>query len=190
MRHVVIAIVVLVTAGCSESAAPRDPLSVEPSSLELFVGDTTRLHANGSAQPEYRSAAPNTATISSRGLVTGVSAGSTTVWAIRGRDSVSAAVAVRARACIAMVIVSPANATLGVGERVDVEARTTTCGTSNDFVWTSANSSIASVALRTNEPKRSMATVTGVGEGAVIVRGSLVSDPSVTVSMAVVVRKP
>ena len=184
---VTIAIVAL--AACSESSAPRKPLVVEPASLQLRVGATGALHVTAPTPPAWRSSAPLVASVSSARVVTGVARGEARVWAIIGSDSASASVSVNEAICAGAPTVAPANATVVVGDTVHVEA-SAGCGPSNAFSWASTDETVAAVMLRSNEPPRSIATITAKREGQVVIRASLDDDPTVSASFALVVRKP
>jgi uncharacterized protein YjdB len=188
MRLPFVSVAFALTA-CSESSAPHKPFVVEPTSLELRVGAVGALHTSAPTPPVWRSSTPLVASVSSVGLVTGVSRGEARVWAIIGADSASALVSVSDAICAVAPSVAPNNATIVVGDTAHVEARAG-CGTSNAFTWRSADETIAGVVLRSNEPARSIATITARREGQVVIEASLADDPTVSVSFALVVRKP
>lgn len=113
----------LAAAGCAESSPTLDSLSVTPSSVTLSAGKTEPLTATArysdgtestAADAEWKSSAPAVATVSDRGVVTAVAAGTARVTATKDGKSGTCTVTVSPPA-LTGISASPASLTLSVG---------------------------------------------------------------------------
>ncbi len=72
----------LAVGGCDRTGAPEPPLTVLPSLVELFPGEPAHLTASDTESSViWMSEAPDVATVTTDGTVTGSSSGSTKIWA-------------------------------------------------------------------------------------------------------------
>jgi len=151
-----------------------EDLNAVPSSISLFEGESKQITAiatmsDGSTvdvtdKATYVSANPNIATVSSNGLVTGVSEGSTTVTFFYEGKTVSVPVTVSAG--VQSITVSPASFTKFVGDTVQLTVIATfpdgsTVDVTNSASYESSNNNIASVS--------NTGLVTGVNAGTVTI---------------------
>ena len=154
--------------------APVAAVAVSLAQSSISVGQTTQATATLydsrnrvlNRSVTWSSSDPAVATVSASGLVTGLKAGTTSIIASRGTKSGSAALTVTdisstGIASVASVTISPATATITVGQ---TQALTTTLRDSSGNVltgrtvaWTSSNSSVETVT--------GSGTVTGVAQG-------------------------
>jgi uncharacterized protein YjdB len=177
------------------AAVPVATVTVTPAAPNVTVGQTVQLTAtpfSATGQPltgrttTWSSSASAIATVSSSGLVTGVSAGSAVITATIEGKTATATVTVSAGQ-IATVTVAPLSATVNVAWTTNLTA---TARNSNGtvisgvtFTWSSSNASIATVS--------STGVVTGVAPGnATIsaVAGGKTGSSSITVQLAPVDR--
>ena len=117
------------TAVVTVAVVPVASVTVSPATASLTVGQTVQLaatprDANGSALAgrvvTWATSAPGVASVSGSGLVTGSGAGAATITATSEGQSGSAAVTVTVAVVpVASVTVSPATASLTVGQTVD-----------------------------------------------------------------------
>lgn len=187
-------------AGASIVTVAPDPVAavaVTPQQSDLSVGQTVQLSAtalDGGGLPlaghvaSWATSSASVATVSSSGVVTGVSPGSATITATIDGQAGAATVNVNvAQGQVAAVIVSPSQAT------VNVAWSTTLSATARDgsgkpmpgaqIVWTSSDPAIATVS--------SNGVVTGVAPGSVDIiatSGSASGTASITVQLAPVDR--
>ncbi|HYT72635.1 MAG TPA: Ig-like domain-containing protein, partial [Gemmatimonadales bacterium] len=181
---------------------PVGSVTVTPPSPTIPQGQTVQLGATVmdtsgnplSSQVTWASGNSAVATVSSSGLVTGVTAGSATITATSGGQTGSATVTVTP-VSVASVAVSPATASVPVGQTVPLTAApkdangTTLSGRA--VSWTSSNTSVATVdasGLVTGVAVGS-ATITATSEGqsgsaAVTVAAAPVPVASVAVTPA------
>jgi len=176
-------------AACSDTAAPKRPLVVVPEDFRLEAGDTARIIAqNARAGVTWRSGAPAIATVNASGLVTGVSTGVALIWAHSGRDSAAASVSVIRRfACLTSTI-SPATVTLAVGDTARAQASARCPSVSAATNWTSSDTTIATVVSRGAVDVYGVALITARNVGDAVVTAWSSDDPTIRVSMAVMVR--
>jgi len=172
---------------CRDGSAPRAPLSVTPSELRLMVGDTSRLAASDVRAIIWRSAAPTIATVDRSGLVTAITPGAASIWAIRGNDSASAAVSVQAIKCAGAPQVSPATATLAIGDTVRAYAMPG-CVPVSEPIWESSNPEVATVAARGLDGLTGIAVISARRAGSAVITARSRIGPTESASMAVLVR--
>lgn len=159
------------------SAAPSDTvvasITLTPASVSLPIGASTTLGASalnaaGQVIPgksfTWSSSATSVATVSASGLVTAVSAGSTTITAATSGKSAGAIVTVTAGGLdtvVANIALLPASTTVVVGATISLGAVATNAAgqqlAGKTFTWTSATPGVASV--------NSSGAVTGVAVG-------------------------
>ncbi len=169
---------------------PVASITISPPSITVAVGQTSQLTAvlkdskgNVLTGREVRWSSNRTAdaTVSSSGMVRGVSVGSATITATSEGESGTAAVTVEA-APVSTVIVSPANALLYVGQTRQLSVQVTdangapvsTAGTT----WQSSNAGVATVSAS--------GVVTAVGPGTADItatNGGLSGKTTVTVQL-------
>ena len=166
--------------GSPGNSRKGSPASVEvtPDAFTVAIGQQTQVSAvvrNRQGAPldhpvAWTSSDPAVATVNSRGFVIGVKSGSVLMIATQGEFSDTATAQVNAViARVDSVVVSPASASLIVGERLSLVARPVdTAGTAiggRSVTWTSASPAIATVS--------SGGLVTGVAVGSTTLRASL-----------------
>jgi uncharacterized protein YjdB len=183
------------------TSVPVASIQVSPASASVFVGQTLSLTATTkdsaggalSGRPvTWATSNSSVATVSSGGLVTGVTQGSATITATSEGKNATAAIAVTI-APVASVTVTPATATLALGQTVQLAATPKdsagTALTGRAVTWTSGNPSVATVnsnGLVTGAAAGS-ATITAMSEGrtgSATVTVALVPVASVVVSPA------
>ena len=178
------------TAAVTIVPVVRD-LEVTPAVATLFSGDTRQLAVSFTADPGasqaviWRSSNAAVASVSAAGLVSGVSAGSAIITAIAAADTTKRATSLFTVRFSASVSVSPAAATIGVGEtRPLVAAVTSENGASTAVTWRSGNASIATVSAD--------GLVTGVAIGTTEITAVSVADTArratSTITVAALVR--
>ena len=177
------------TTALTVNGVPVATVTVAPSNVTLAAGQTATLTAtlkDGAGNVltgravTWSSGATTVATVSSTGVVTGVSAGTATITATSEGKSAAAAVTVTAPTA-ATVTVAPSTATLTVGNSTTLIA-TVRDGSSNIMVnasvtWSTSNTSVATVS--------SSGVVTGVGTGSATITarsGTATGTATVTVS--------
>jgi Big-like domain-containing protein/calcineurin-like phosphoesterase family protein len=140
-------------AGDMPSALSARSVSVQPSSATLDVGGTVQLRATAKPKKitsfEWSSSNASVATVSSTGLVTGVSAGTATITAVSGSASGTATITIRATTIpVASVTVTPNPASVGVGATVQLTATLKDANgnvlTGRPVTWTT-NAAVATV---------------------------------------------
>lgn len=177
---------------------PLASITLTPTSLSLVVGGmqqvtATALDAGGTVLSGvsfgWSSANSSVATVNQSGLVTGASAGNTTVTASSGGVSASVAVTVNAPAPgpLHSITVTPASATVNVGSTTTLTATardasgTVLPGT--PITWKTGDAAVANVS--------SSGVVTGVAPGNVVITassGSVTGSATVTVQLVPVAR--
>jgi uncharacterized protein YjdB len=177
-------------AAVNVSAVPVASIRVSPSATTLLPGQTGQLQAEtlddkGNVLPGrqvlwFTSNAP-VATVAPNGTVTAVSAGSATITATSEGRSATASVAVTLPRQ-PTVAVSPATATIGVLETLQLTAELRDAGGDVDpdatFTWTSSDTRVATVT--------SKGKVTGRFPGTATIRaksGSITGESKVTVKI-------
>ena len=159
-------ILALLATGCSGFFV--DPslssITITPSSPTVSVGDTLQLKATGtysdsstktlgSSDVSWSSSDTSIATVSSGGLVTGVSSGSPTITAESG--SISADVSVNVTLDnVTKITVSPSSASVSAGTYKQFDATATLSGGGTSDVtdtatWTSSDTTVATVGSST-----------------------------------------
>ena len=149
------------SASGSAAVAVRPGVSevaVSPAAATLLEGDTLRLeavardangHAVAGAEFVWASSDTAVATVDGSGLVTGVVSGEAEVRATSSGVTGSAAVQVTVRQRVSKVAVSPAAATLVVGDTLRLEAVARDANghavAGAEFVWASSDTSVATV---------------------------------------------
>ena len=185
------------TATVAVGAVPVASVVVSPTQPTLTVGQTVQLSAtarDAAGQPlpgrvaTWSTSAASVATVSSSGLVTGVTAGSATITATIDGQTGSATVTVNAVAqgVVTSVTVSPSSATVNVAWSTTLSA-TARDGNGNpvqgaQITWSSSDPAVATV---------SNGVVTGVAPGSVTITatsGSATGTASITVQLAPVDR--
>ncbi len=170
------------------STVPAASIALTPSSAALVEGQTTQLNAEVrsasgavlTGRPvAWSSANPSIASVSSAGLVSGVSPGSTTITASSEGRTASASITVSARP-VSAIIVSPSQLALTVGQTVRLSAQVTD-GNGNVLsgravAFRSDNATIATVATD--------GTVTAIAAGSTTI---VVTSEGRTASVNVVV---
>jgi uncharacterized protein YjdB len=168
---------VLLGSACGVSDAdeptPVDTVMVSPPTLEVGTGSAAALEAevmdpSGNVLRDRRvvwaSANPAIATVSDKGIVTGVSAGRVDVAATAQGKSGIASVRVTPGA-VSNVVVSPPDVSITVGKTATLTARLTdaagTVLTGRAVTWSSADTRVVTVSAS--------GVVTGVRRGAVVV---------------------
>lgn len=187
------------TAALSVGAPTPVSIVIAPPSVSIIVGQTSQLTATvkdssgaviAGAPVTWTVDNPGTATVSSTGLVTGISAGGATVTATSGPAHMNASVTVSPVPANA-VVVSPGSATLLVTEQLQLQAivtdaqgnplsgRTVTWGSNNPGVATvSATGDVTAVS-----PGTAIITGTsGTAHGSATITVKLVPVVTVTVS--------
>lgn len=193
MRISRLLLAVLLTDACEETASPRLRVAVVPSTLQLIVGDTARVTTVDSrVRVTWRSAAPAIVTVDAGGLVTAVAPGTADIWGVRGADSAGARVRAIGIKCIGSPSISPPNATLAVGDTLRVATLVSSgCTAISDAVdWTVSDAAVASVTSRPPEGTSQLGVVTARGPGTAVITARSVEDPTISVTMALVVRNP
>jgi uncharacterized protein YjdB len=176
-------------SACNDASGPRPPLSITPTTLELNVGDTARIAISDVRSTiVWRSSSPNVATVDIRGLVTAITPGTTSVWAVRGADSVAASVRTFAPKCAGSPRISPASATLAVGDTIRAYGQPGCSSIPGATNWTSSDPSIAGVTPRGALGSYAVALVRALGTGSATVTARSADDPTNSVTMAVTVR--
>ena len=152
-----------VTAECDGVSATADfifipepvsySISVSPSALSLYVGDSETLTAVVTASDgfspavSWRSSNTNVAEVSDNGVVTAKEAGNASIIATVGDVSAYCAVTVTNQPEATQIAISPAVITLEIGQGAQLQAQVSGGDfTSSDVRWTSENADIAEVA--------------------------------------------
>jgi len=161
-------------------------LDVTPAAVSMFTGDTRQLAATVSADAGltrgviWRSGNPAVATVSSTGLVAGVTAGTAMITVIAQADTtqrVTALITVRAAPTVS---VSPSSVTLGLGEQRALSAAVQAeAGVSTAVRWRTSNASIASVSAS--------GVVTAVAYGATTISAISLADSTRQAAATVIV---
>jgi uncharacterized protein YjdB len=166
------------TAAVTVTAVPSvASVTVAPASATVAVGRTVQLTATAKDAAgnvlagrvfTWSSSSTSRATVSTSGLVTGVSSGSAvTIRASTGGRTGSASVTV-VRSTVASVTVAPATVSVGVGQTVQLSATAKDAGgnvvAGQVFAWSTSSSSRATVS--------STGLVKGVSAGSVTIRAT------------------
>src|SRR6266513_2486557 len=179
------------TATITVALVPVASVTVSPSSGSLQVGQTVQLTATpkdstgntlAGRAVTWTSGNPSVATVSSSGQVTGVAQGSATITATSEGKSSTAAITVTS-VPVASVLVSPATASIGVGQTVQLTATlkdsTGNTLTGRTVMWGSGDTTVARVSLS--------GLMTGVAEGsATITATSEGKSSTATITVALV----
>lgn len=180
-------LVCVLLASCGGDGGGTDPdpvtISLSPTTLTLFVGDSEALAANvsgaGGATVNWTSSATGVATVSTSGTVTAVGLGTATITAAVAGEGVSATAGVTVRP--SSVAVEPAAAEIGVDETVQLTA-TVTGGSGLSVSWSSDDEAVATV--------DGDGRVTGVASGTVDVTAAVDGQPGVEAVAAITVTAP
>ncbi len=161
-------------------------LEVTPAAVSIIMGETRQLAASVSADAGltravlWRSGNPAVASVSSTGLVTGITAGTAMLTVIAQADTtqrVTALITVRAAPT---VTVSPSSVTLGLGEQRALSAAVQAeAGVSTEVRWRTSNASIASVSAS--------GVVTAVAYGATTVSAISLADSTRRAAATIIV---
>jgi uncharacterized protein YjdB len=189
------------TASVAVSSVPVASVTVAPASASLQVGQTAQLTAtpkDASGNPlsgrvvTWSSSDTTIAKPSGTGLVTARAAGSATITATSEGQSGTAAVTV-VFVPVASVTVSPASATLGIGQKVQLTATPKDASgnplSGRVITWSSGNTTVATVSVSglVTASAAGSATITATSEGqsgTSAVTAIVVPVASVTVSPA------
>ncbi|MEQ9569005.1 MAG: Ig-like domain-containing protein [Longimicrobiales bacterium] len=177
--------ILLAACGGDDGGTDPDPvtISLSPTSLTLFVGDTEALAASvsgaGGATVNWTSSATGVAMVSTSGVVTAVGLGTATITATVAGEGASATAAVTVQP--SSVAVAPATAEIGVDETVQLTA-TITGGSGLSVSWSSADETVATV--------DGDGLVTGVASGTVDVTAAVDGQPGVEAVAAITVTAP
>jgi len=192
---VVEALCLLSAVGCGDgnSAPTVKSLVVSPGTLALSMGASGQVKAVGTynngeqrdltASVTWDDTAASVATVSSRGTVTPLAVGQTTIRAKYGSVSASAEVTVLA-ASLTSLSISPSTATLPLGKATQLIATGTftdnsTRDVSSSVVWSSSNPTVAAVVQ--DGQLKSNAVGTAIVSAA---QGKIASSTNVTVTDA------
>ena len=150
-------------------ASPRRP-AVVSNHITLVTGQTSLLAGDvASLTIEWKSRNPLVATVSSGGLVSAISAGTTYVTARYGTAIDTTEIVVRGNAAVLVQLDAPAALTIGVGEAYPMNAVTTDAAgvaVSDEVVaWKSDNPNIAEVSTT--------GVVTGLDSGTATITASI-----------------
>jgi len=150
------------SAAVSVGAQTAATITVAPPSVSITVGQTSQLSATvkdasgaviAGAPVSWSVDNPSVATVSSTGLVTGISAGSATVTAASGAAHIGVPVSVAPIPANAVVI-SPSSATLVPTEQVQLSAVVTDAQgnplSGRTVTWSSNNTNVATVSTSGN----------------------------------------
>jgi|GEM_PF-108982 len=144
-------------SGGTTTNIPATGVTVSPATLSLVVGTSSTLTATvapanaTSKTVTWQSANPAVATVSATGVVSAVTAGSTTITATTQSGGFKASTAVTVTApttnvAVSGVSVSPTTASVSVGGTTTLTATVTPANATNPAVaWTSSNPAIATV---------------------------------------------
>src|ERR1700686_5724636 len=176
-------------------------ITVSPNQSSLPAGESEQLTAigyfsDGSVQnltqsATWSSSAPRIATINSAGLASGLIVGSTTIAAVSGTVQGTAMLTVTSPV-LASVAVTPANASIAVGEPQQFTATATysdgsTQNLTNTATWTSSGPAIASVSATGAAVGLAVGTVTiSATAGSFTGTASLTVTPPVVIGLNVV----
>jgi uncharacterized protein YjdB len=178
------------TIDVTSSGASLQAIAISPTGASVPANTSQQFSATGSysdgssrditAIVTWNSSLSSVATITTNGLLTGVSAGSTTVSAILGGITQSTNVTVTAPT-ISFITVTPVGLTLPIGVNQQYVATATyTDGTSQDLVsgvnWSSSTTSVASIS------GSGLATTIGAGTTTIVATAGGSSD-SVTLTV-------
>src|SRR3989441_968895 len=161
------------TAAVTVTHVPVASVAVTPASATIQVGQTQQLAATlkdasgntlSGRAVSWSSATPSVASVSSNGLVTGLAAGSAVITATSEGQSGTAAITVTT-VPVATVAVTPASATIQVGQTQQLAATLTDAGgntlSGRAVSWTSSTPSPASVS--------GSGLVTGLAAGSAVI---------------------
>jgi len=181
----------LIKTALISGTIPTTGVSVAPTNASIVVGNTLQLTATvsplGATNKTVNWSSSNTgvATVSASGLVTGLSAGSTTVTATTSNGGFTASSTITVAAAPPIlprsIRLNRTSLTLPVGQASTLTATFTPNNTTNkSVVWSSSSSSIASVT--------SSGVVTGLRRGTVTITARSVALNTVTSRCTVSVR--
>lgn len=182
------------TAALAVGAPTPVTIVIAPPSISIIVGQTSQLTATvkdssgaviAGAPVTWSADNSGNATVSSTGLVTGVSAGVATVTATSGPAHMNASVTV-SQAPANAVVVSPSSATLLVTEQLQLSATVTDAQgnplSGRTVTWASNNTAVATVSATGNVTAVSPGTATITGTS-----GSAHGNAMITVKLVPVV---
>ncbi len=161
-------------------------VDVQPSSATIAMGDTRQLSVNVSADPgadtsvQWRSANAAVASVSSTGLVTGVSAGTTSITAVSTADTTKQSTSLITVRGVPVVTVSPSSLTLAPTDVASLSASVQADpGVNTGVTWRTSNSAVATV--------NGSGQVTAVANGSAVVTAVSVADTSRRASATITV---
>ncbi|MDL2317625.1 Ig-like domain-containing protein [Eubacteriales bacterium OttesenSCG-928-A19] len=144
------------SGGSSGGSTSITGLALTPGSMTLSVGQTGQLRASytptGAVAPvTFTSSNTSIATVSSSGLVTGVSPGTATITArtLNGRYSATSYITVTGTSDTTSVTLTPATATMNVGESRSFTT-TVVSSTTQTVSYSTSNASIVSITQSSN----------------------------------------
>jgi trimeric autotransporter adhesin len=185
----------LFTSGCHGffTAPILQSITISPSSPTVAVGGTAQLTATGVnddgststlTNVTWSSSSASVATVSTTGLVTGVSNGTTTITATSGAISGTATVNV-GNGNVASIAISPSNPFITSGQQQPFTATATlatggTLNVTNTATWTSSNTLVAVIS---SNGVASAQTVTSLQQTTITATmGSVSGSTTLTVS--------
>ncbi len=171
----------------ASSSAPRISVLLEPAAITMFEGErvpvAARVSRNGASWSDaplvWSSDAPAVATVDAGGVITGVSAGGTTVRATVDGVSADVRVAVSPGCRNPSISISPASSLLRVGDTLTFVAATCPRTDVQEFSWRTTDSTIGTIT------SNGVLTARGAGEALVLVSLRADSTRSAVASLRV-----
>ena len=164
----------------------------QPSTNPIDIGGTVQLTVdvqvqNGASQAvDWSSSAPNVATVSTSGLVTGVSAGQATITATStaNRSKTGTASITVSGPRVVSVTLNSGNRSIPTGQNFALQATVDTRGTiAKTVTFATSNAAVATV----SSPDGINATVTGVGAGQANITATSTADGTKSIAIVVTV---
>ena len=177
---------------CPAVNVPVTGVSVSPTTVSLINNETQQLTATitpsdaSNKMVSWTSSNPSVATVSSTGLVSGVSGGSTTITATTqdgGKTASSEVTVTIVNIPVSGISVSPTTAKLNIGQKTQLTTTIEPSNASNKIVsWSSGNNSIATVS--------STGLVTGLSEGTTAITATTEDGAKVAACEITVIYSP
>lgn len=166
-------------------ALVRD-VAVQPTAATVAMGETRQLTASISADPgadttiQWRSANPAVASVSSAGLIVGVSAGATVVTAVSTADTTKQSASLITVRSVPVVTVSPTSLTLSPTDVATLSASVQAdAGVSTGVTWRTNNSAVATVSAS--------GQVTALANGSAVITAVSIADTTRRASASITV---